>query len=933
MKKVNKTIKIIEDVNEGINQMTEQYKTETNWILRRFFGHNKYLQKIKENHDSLNKIINKVKNSINDGKLNMFQTLGHIFSEMVKKPVRDRWSKVKEFIKKSFIELIFLLCFLCVLLDVRVFMVLMIVLTVVQIYKEGIEVVKQIKEFLRYIFCKLIFTRVTGNFVADFLINYARNILILWFFTSFKVFLYIVVILIRFTFRIQIEKDIIGGLILTIVFVIFLLSYRYIRTNYLVRFSYVFIFWIMYVSIENLAVFKDVRFIIRIYRSIMFFYNLYNGDWISYLSTFLSTGTRIMPYWGVEAKMIIECGTCTLNNIDDMIQFLITMRNLKRDKVPYTCCPTFVKDKFNADSYGKFEIIKLPKVMKCDHDVNKEKQFLMNFGFQINGFNVYENTPLKLHRCRVNELESLYRQIQAGIFYDKKIAKEFIKFSHNIINTMVENYYSNNPHSRMITMEQYLQKIGPRKYEYMQGLEEYYRGDKLKMAYKMHNKDDEKQYLDFNDPKSKSRNICAQLPMGKILLGIPCELGMDVLHSQPWCGPGNTFVERCKKFCNWIINIIDCEVICCDGSSFDSTQHRLFIEEIDSYFLNRILDYNTYLFDYFDEKDLRRYISQSQFFIFSKYDISYRIQGTQLSGRMNTCLCNTLRSALYIKFIMYKIGILDKQEFNNFEVNGDDQIIFIAKVYVKKYIEYGYFYVYANKDSNQYHGLGQICKIFDHYPHITGAEYLSCYLLYDKERNKCWMVRKPQRFFQMIPFTFRVGLGKKQNVDYQRFKLGKEVVIGALNELKGIKLYEILLNQYSKLLDRKINYLEKNYFFHAKTIRYLNSKINKEKAEYIVKGRGLQDFDEKFNDLFEEFLNKKFNINSDDIIEYKIAVEQCNDLDGEIIVSLVDKFYPNIKSTHDFTKQVNSLHIRKTYDYVQDKYSDWILPDHFIANY
>jgi hypothetical protein len=557
----------------------------------------------------------------------------------------------------------------------------------------------------------------------------------------------------------------------------------------------------------------------------------------------------------------------------------------------------------------------------------------MNFGFQINGYNITQNKPLKLHRCRINEMESLYRQVQAGIFYEEEIADEFIKFAHKRIDKMIDEYYSEHQDDKIITMEDYLQKIGPRRYEYMEGLDEYYRGDKLKLAYKMHNKDDEKQFIDFNDPKSKSRNICAQLPMGKILLGIPCELGMRVLHAQKWCGPGNTFIERCKKFCQWISNIINCEVICCDGSSFDSTQHKKFIEEIDAYFMNRILDYNDYLFEYFDEKDLRKYISQSQFFIFSKYGMCYRIQGTQLSGRMNTCLCNTLRSAMYIEFILSKMKILDQEELCDFEVNGDDQIIFIAGFLVKKYIEIGYKYVYANKDSNEYHGLGQICKIFDHYPNITGAEYLSCYLIYDKERNKCWLVRKPQRFFQMIPFTFRVGIGNKNYVDYLRFSLGREIIKGAEAELHGIKLYDILLNKYKRLLDIKIDDICRNTFIHKRTVKFLKAKIEKEQNERLVKCRGLQEFDDKFNEIFERFLNDRFNINDSDILEYKICVEEQNNLDGEIVVSLIDKFYPKISTSTKFEEEVEKLFSRKTYEYVEDKYSNYILPDHFLRKY
>lgn len=928
LEKVNGSIKIAKDINEGIKQMVDEYKGNTNPILRFFTSQNKYLNIITKNQKGMTEILDKLSDLFNGRtKNNFFQQVGFILSKYFQKQVQP----LKQYIWDKLFEIFFIICMLIILLDVRVFMVLFLIFSIIQIIKEGYSLVKDIKLLLRYIFCNIIYTHFSDKFWVNLLCNYARNLLILWCYGFFKLYLYIVVVLIRFTFRVPIDKDFISSIMLIFFFLLFIVSYKFVRNSMLVRGLYILLFYTLYQSIENLCVFKNVKFVIKIYRGIMFVYNMYYGDVISYVGTFLSTSRHIMPF--VESKMIIESGTCTLNAVEDFINFLITLRNVKKNRTPLEQCPDIIKNKFNEKSYGKFEIISLPNKMTCDHDITKEKQFLMNFGFQINGFNITDNKPLKLHRCRINEMESLYRQVQAGIFYEEDIAKDFIKFSQKRIDKMVEEYYADNQNDRNITMDDYLQKIGPRKYEYMEGLEEYYRGDKLKMAYKMHNKDDEKQFIDFNDPKSKSRNICAQLPMGKVLLGIPCELGMRVIHKQKWCGPGNTFVERCKKFAEWISKIIGCEVICCDGSSFDSTQHKKFIEQIDGYFMNKILDHNTYLFEYFDEKDLRKYVAQSQFFIFSKYGMCYRIQGTQLSGRMNTCLCNTLRSALYIEYILSKMNILDMEELVNFEVNGDDQIIFIAGFLVKKYIKFGYQYVYADKDSNAYHGLGQICKIFDHYPDITGAEYLSCYLIYDKERNKCWLVRKPQRFFQMIPFTFRIGLGNRKYVDYMRFSLGKEIVYGAKAELHGINLYDILLNKYDKLLRNRIDDILRHTFIHRKTNKYLQAKIEKQRNERLVKCRGLQDFDDRFNQLFEQFLFDRFKITQDDILEYKICVEEQNDLDGEIIISMIDKFYPKISTSIKFEEEVEKLFSKKTYEYVPDEYSNLILPDHFIKKY
>jgi hypothetical protein len=656
----------------------------------------------------------------------------------------------------------------------------------------------------------------------------------------------------------------------------------------------------------------------KLYVIVEFIFNLCFFDTLSYIYAFVNIFN--IKNFGVNAFNVLEPGTCTINDISKFITFLRILQRLNKNKTKYDDCPKEIKEKYNPSSYGKVKIINLPRTIYCNHEIEKESQFLLNHNFLINGHYITENKPIKLHKCVKNELESVYRQVQSGIFYEKHIMDEFIKFSQKQIDYMFDIFLQEHQFEK-IYLEDYYKKLGVKRKEYKEGAKEYYDGERIKKIFKMHNKFDEKQFVSFVDFKSKSRNICAQLKQGKVLLGIPCELGMQLLHTMKWSGPGNKYSDRCKKFSEWIefIGEENCSIICCDGSAFDSTQHQIMIEKIDSYFLNKVLDYNPYLSEIFDIQSMKEVINQKSFTIFSPYGYLYTIQGTQLSGRMNTCLSNTIRSSLYVKFIIHKMGIYYDELCQNlveFEVNGDDQIIFIHSSLVDKYIKVGYTFVYAKEDSNEYHGLGQICKIFDVYENMNGAEYLSCIFLYDKESHKCWLVRKPDRFFQLIPYTFRLGFRNKNKLDFARTKLGYEIITATLLENKGIEIYEKLLNKYLELNQKHMKKLpQMNY---RRFLNKVNKRIVDFKRDMEFKCKGDQKFNKRTNELFERFLEEKYGINSDDLLEFLNAIKDVTDIDQEVNVRIIDKFNGSVVSYTDFLKKVELLHKNKTYQYVED---------------
>jgi len=143
-----------------------------------------------------------------------------------------------------------------------------------------------------------------------------------------------------------------------------------------------------------------------------------------------------------------------------------------------------------------------------------------------------------------------------------------------------------------------------------------------------------------------------------------------------------------------------------------------------------------------------------------------------------------------------------------------------------------------------------------------------------------------------------------------------------------VKFFEHLLNKYKYLLN---NY-KSNFYLHRKNQKQLQIKIDEIKRVNNIKKKGGQIFTEKFNILFEKFLFDRFGINEDDLKEYYEAIDNCNDIDGEITISIVDKFYPNIRSAEDFNAKCKNLFHKKSYVYVDNPFSRMIRPTDFFVN-
>jgi hypothetical protein len=587
---------------------------------------------------------------------------------------------------------------------------------------------------------------------------------------------------------------------------------------------------------------------------------------------------------------LIIFGACTANNVYEIITNIDAWTTKKNEKFKIT-----YRNNYTKNLIKKYLKQANPnKRLRCT--ANPQVQYMTQKTFAFGGYYLDNNYPYKLHRCANNEMEAIYRQLRIELQPDPKILEDFKKFAHKQIDELVEQVDETD-------FMDYIEHYAPCKKEYLDGYQNYLEGKKLNMNYKMHCKIDEKFFINYGETKLKSRNISAQSPMAKALMGFLTHTAMKLLHEQPWSGPGYNTEDRIRKFNWWIEQIPQCMCLSVDGSAFDSTQHKEILQMVDCYFLSKILGKCSKYLYYASERDVKKIANQVEFTVGTKYCI-YKIKGTQMSGRMNTCVCNTLRSHLYIQYSKYKANLL-KHPFIKHEVCGDDQIIFISKKLVDRYITFARKYVYVREDAKIKYGLGQIAKIFGKYDKITGAEYLSMILIYDETIGKVAMVRKIDRFMQLTPYTFRND--KRKLIQF--FYLQNLLAVGDYQNSKEEQNIPHIFKQY----------LAKMNLIACRNITKMRSWLSRDEVkkcrkivfteQYVHRHSQLSRStipEQRLNELYEDYLEKEYGINVSEVEDFLEQLTKVQSLEDKPQSSIIDKIN-GIKNYYQAYSKVKSL--------------------------
>jgi hypothetical protein len=398
---------------------------------------------------------------------------------------------------------------------------------------------------------------------------------------------------------------------------------------------------------------------------------------------------------------------------------------------------------------------------------------------------------------------------------------------------------------------------------------------KLAAEYKMHTKTDEKVFLDHQSMKRKARCVTEENDLIKVILGPLIKyIAKLCKRSFDWYGSGLSAQDRGIKIEGWIEKIPVHEILCIDGSSFDSTQYGAIMEVFDQVYLKEIIKAHPEIRDYATPEHIHAIVDNLWRVI--KADITEHIKitamiyGTTGSGQMNTSNGNTLRAGSYILYGAYKSGLIYGEDFF-FECSGDDTIILIKKEKSKALQDALFKYVYL-KSFKENGKLGQVAKVIDKYNTIDQAEYLSSHFMIN-EIGQVKMYRKLTRFFQLTPFTRSINSYKESTI-----KLKTQMfALCDYNELKTWMSDIKLFNSVGKLW-RKFITVDKN----ADTSDYISKdSLYNDRSDTRI----------GFNKAFEESLLKLYSIESSEINDFIQTIEKCKDQFAIIRHTLLDKIY------------------------------------------
>lgn len=480
-------------------------------------------------------------------------------------------------------------------------------------------------------------------------------------------------------------------------------------------------------------------------------------------------------------------------------------------------------------------------------------------------------TAMAYSSCKHTILAAAKRQMKMAPTPEPKIADEFVEYCKKIIDKEVgdelkhfgysyQDWYHHLNKAKQNDMDLYCQyRQAPQTLTYAQRKivsRKYYEGICK---------------VELQELDGKPRMVCAIPLETKFIMGPVCwhleEIFDDKLNG--YCGAKN-LQQMADKLNNYIA-LGFTKIVSGDGSSFDNTQD-ITLKRVDQYIYEQVLhavhhcDKNE-----FYSKSHENYKEMVISYVHpdSKKKIEllkYKILGTVFSGDCDTTLCNTIRMALYNRFVNDKAGLIYGQDYVVLS-KGDDFTV-LYKNYVSDYFINKAYYRYflpAVKDithpDTRIYGLGQVLKMlkFGLPNSFIFCSLRSWYL--NPTGEQVYLTRDPKKFYTLSCYSRKT---KSYNLA-QRIAYMYDQAESLRVNYPGLQIFETAaqayINQANKLLrtapNRKklLQKLDKIRFADKKKLmKYLTSQDRKPKSDKMP------DEDKNYYNWWYEVNHKKIQI-------------------------------------------------------------------------
>lgn len=376
------------------------------------------------------------------------------------------------------------------------------------------------------------------------------------------------------------------------------------------------------------------------------------------------------------------------------------------------------------------------------------------------------------------------RQMRAAPEPDPKVSDDFFNFAKDIIEKELGPYLDNFGYS----YDQWFSHLPYKKQQLMTKILDAIDADKpLELDPQEYKQLIHLSRLGYLDPHyegickievqatdGKPRMVCSIPQLIKLVMGPITWMLEDIAadHLQGYCGGKN--LQQMSDMVNHYASQGFTAVVEGDGSAFDNTQD-VTLKRIDRYIYQRVADSLHHLpehtvFGYSAQK-LFKVISQS---LYKTMDVivldprtkrrrkimEYSILGTVFSGDCDTTLCNTIRMALYNRYVMERAGFHFGQDYICYSKGDDFTVQYNPALITADSIEAAYYKYFLrppddstkNFDCRVY-GIGQICKFLD-FGQLNSIKFCSLRAWYtDRSHTRIFLTRDPAKFYTLSKYS------------------------------------------------------------------------------------------------------------------------------------------------------------------------------------
>jgi hypothetical protein len=401
---------------------------------------------------------------------------------------------------------------------------------------------------------------------------------------------------------------------------------------------------------------------------------------------------------------------------------------------------------------------------------------------------------------------------------------------------------------------------------------------------------------EIQDLDGKPRMVC-QIPQYiKFVMG-PVTWMLEEIASkklQGYCGGLN--LDEMSELLNGYIKQGFTKVVEGDGSGFDNTQD-VCLKGIDRYIYNKIKDKIYHVRKSEFERIANAYYKTMKVKYIDDYSkkivkyLVYHVLGTVFSGDCDTTLMNTIRMALYNRYVNDKAGLVYGKDYVVLAKGDDFSVLYqtyvtderIRQIYKKYFLEKPTDN-YEIIDDRQY-GIGQILKFLEIGDPST---FKFCSLrswFKNKDGMEITLTRDPSKLYNKALYSLKY---KKYN-QKQKCQYHIDQAISYLINYQGIEIFEIIAQAHLK----QAELIKKKYNIRLGKLQSIQYR-NMIKSKKIKEKEKLKTIEFTSNDCMNDILYKLFDIKKREkyIDLYTSYWEQVG-------------FYEKIRSEHN---TINELH-------------------------